>query len=191
MLERTQAIPLSTSHYGRMYFRNDETTSRHNHVMTYFPVGSIQTAIWNRSGSSTGVNIRMRTYYAADGSGAEVPFNHWIMGDGDSEIELQNGTWYRYEWYMEYVTPTTYRLWPRIYEMDGDVVLYDHEDFYGVGSQTTLAEYYAGGNTFGFSDVALARNFGIGNEGPVSGQNSGEYWYHAAIALSTSGWIGQ
>lgn len=195
MLERLNAIPLSTSHWGRMYFRNDETTSRHNHVMTYFPVGTIQTAIWNRSGTDNGVNIRIRTYYAANGSGAVYPHAHWILGTGGGgaggEIELDNATWYRYEWHMEYLTPTTYRLWPRIYAMDGTTVLYDHEDFWGGDFTVSLAQFYAGGGSFGFSDVALARNFGIGNEGPASGANSGEYWYHAAIALSTTGWIGQ
>jgi len=191
MLERLNAIPLSTSHYGRMYFRNDETTSRHNHVMTYFPVGRIQSAVWNRSGTDRGVNIRFRTYYAANGSDAVYPHAHWILGNGRAEIELANATWYRYEWHMEFLTPTTYRLWPRIYTVDGTEPLYDYTDFYGGDFSVSLAQYYASGGAFGFSDVSMARHFGIGNEGPSSGVNSGEYWYHAGIALATGGWIGR
>lgn len=191
MLERLNAIPLSTSHYGRMYFRNDETTSRHNHVMTYFPVGRIQTAIWNRSGTATGVNIRFRTYYAANGADAVYPHAHWILGNGSREIELAHATWYRYEWHMEFLTPTTYRLWPRIYTVDGTEPMYDHTDFYGGDFSVSLAQFYASGGSFGFSDVSMARHYGIGNEGPASGLNSGQYWYHAAIALGTGGWIGR
>jgi hypothetical protein len=191
MLERLNAIPLSTSHYGRMYFRNDETTSRHNHVMSYFPVGAIQSAVWNRSGTATGVNIRFRTYYAANGAASVYPHAHWLLGNGSREIELAHGTWYRYEWHMEFLTPTTYRLWPRIYTADGTEPLYDYRDFYGGDFTVSLAQFYASGGSFGFSDVSMARHFGIGNEGPASGTNSGQYWYHAGVALGTGGWIGR
>lgn len=192
-LEAVDAIPLSTSHYGRFYFRNDETTSRHNHAVTYFPVGTIQTALWNRNGYANGVNIRMRFYYQSDGNPTSVSGpapNQWTLSTGSSEILLSNATWYRYEWHMEYVTPTTYRLWPRVYEMDGTVPLYTADNYYANEGALQLSAFYAGGGTWGFSDVELARNFGLGNEGPASGAESGEYWYHAALALATGGWIG-
>lgn len=191
MLEAIDAIPLSTSHYGRMYFRNDETQSRTNHTMTYFPVGRIQAAVWNRSGSPTGVNIRMRFYYNASGGGASYPHHHFLLGDSNGQIELSNGVWYRYEWHKEYLTPTTYRVWPRIYTVDGTTPLYDADDFWGGDNTVRLSDHYANGGAFGFLDVELARNFGIGNEGPVSASGSGEYWYHAGVALSAAGWIGR
>jgi uncharacterized repeat protein (TIGR01451 family) len=197
-LEKVDVLPVSTSHWGRFYFRNDEVGTQHNHVVTYNPgVGApIQTALWNRSGNASGVNIFMRTYYQSNGSAMTYPLNVWSIGTpAQSGVDrLQNGVWYRYEWHMEYVTPTTYRIWPRIYNMAGNL-LYDAERFfqsdYPQSGSFSLASWYAAGNSFGFTDVTLARRFGLGNEGPGGSTNTGGYWYHADVAISTSGWIGQ
>jgi len=197
-LERLNAVPLSTSHWGRFYFRNDEIGTQHNHVVTYNPgVGApIQTALWNRWGASDGVNIFIRTYYTAAGASTTYPRNVWSIGTNGvvGRDRLAHGTWYRYEWHMEYVTSTTYRIWPRIYDMAG-TLLYDATRFYQSDYPTSgthsLATWYAAGNAFGFTDVALGRRFGLGNEGPGGSTSTGGYWYHADVALSTSGWIGQ
>lgn len=197
-LERIDAVPLSTSHWGRLYFRNDEIGTQHNHVVTYNPgVGApIQTAIWNRWGAPDGVNIFVRTYYTSAGVSMGYPTNVWSIGTPGvfGRDRLAHGTWYRYEWHMEYVTATTYRIWPRIYDMGG-TLLYDATRFYqsdypSSGSHS-LATWYAAGNTFGFTDVTLGRRFGLGNEGPGGSTNTGGFWYHADVALSTAGWIGQ
>lgn len=188
MLERAQALPASTSHWGRFYFRNDDTVAAHNHVVTYQPMGDIQVAIWNRHGFRDGVRVFLRTYYRGDGSRASYPTHYW-----GPEAKLANGTWYRYEWHMEYVTPTSYRLWPRVYTM-GDSLVFDASHYLQndapPGSGRTLAAWYAAGNTFGFSNVELARTIGLGNEGPGV-PPTGQYWYHAAYALSLQGWVGR
>lgn len=189
MLEKTNAVPVSTTHWGRFYFRNDETASTHNHVATYFPVGDIQVALWNRQGSPAGLSVFLRTYYAEDGSGTMYPTYLWSAGTD----ALSNGVWYRYEWMMEYVTPTTYRIHPRIYDLDGRL-LFDEANFfqadYPQSGSDSLATWYAADLAFGFSDVALARNVGIGNEGPAGSASTGGYWYHADYAVSLEGWIG-
>lgn len=197
-LEKVDAVPLSTSHWGRLYFRNDEIGTQHNHVVTYNPgVGApIQTALWNRWGAPDGVNIFIRTYYTSTGAGTAYPTNVWSIGTQNvfGRDRLAHGTWYRYEWHMEYVTATTYRIWPRIYDMSG-TLLYDATRFYQSDYPTSgthsLATWYAAGNSFGFTDVSLGRRFGLGNEGPGGSTSTGGYWYHADVALSTAGWIGQ
>ncbi len=189
-ISATNFIPVSTSHYGRMYFRNDETGTQHNHVMTYNALGDIQTAFWNR-GATPGNTMRifMRTYYYGNGQGTAYPFNFWSPA-----TFLPNGVWYRFEWHMEYVTPTSYRLWPRVYDMAG-TLLHDANTYLEndapAGSGRTLAAWYGRGNTFGFSNVQLARNLGLGNEGVGGSPSNGQFWYHASFAVSTSGWIGQ
>lgn len=196
-LEKLNAVPLSTSHWGRFYFRNDEIGTQHNHVVTYNPgVGTpIQTALWNRWGAPDGVSIFMRTYYTSAGGGMSYPTNLWSIGTAGvvGRDRLPNGVWYRYEWHMEYVTSTTYRIWPRIYNMAG-TLLYDatrfYQNDYPQSGTHSLSTWYSAGNTFGFSDVTLAQRFGLGNEGPGGSSNTGGYWYHADVALSTSGWIG-
>lgn len=193
MLEKVNAVPASTTHYGRFYFRNDETSTTHNHVATYFPVGDIQIAIWNRSGRADGVELFMRTYKDASGQFAGWPYSYWKLAGNGNNIRLQNGTWYRYEWMMEYVSANTYRLWPRIYNMSG-TLLYDADDYYNSdypSNPRTLRQHYDMGNVFGLSSTASARNLGLGSEGPAGSSSTGGYWYHADVALSTAGWIGQ
>ena len=192
MLEKRNAIPLSTTHWGRMYFRNDEFGSAHNHVMTYNALGAIQVAIWNRYAYqlqyADGFATFIRTYYTSAGTGTSYPTNYWTI-----QSRLSNGIWYRYEWEMEYVTPTTYRIWPRIYDMQGNLLFNASSYFqndYPQSGPYSLTTWYAAGNTFGFSDVSLARHFGLGNEGPGGSTATGLYWYHAAVKLSTDGWIG-
>jgi uncharacterized repeat protein (TIGR01451 family) len=193
MLEKVNAVPVSTTHYGRFYFRNDETSTTHNHVATYFPVGDIQVAIWNRAGRSDGVELFMRTYKDASGQFAGWPYSYWKLAGSGNNIRLQNGTWYRYEWMMEYVSANTYRLWPRIYNMAG-TLLYDADDYYNSdypSNPRTLRQHYDMGNVFGVSSTSSARNLGLGSEGPAGSSSTGGYWYHADVALSTAGWIGQ
>jgi len=196
MLEKANAVPVSTTHWGRFYFRNDEVGTHHHHVATYYPVGQIQVALWSRYGTAAGVNIFLRTYYQSNAASTQYPLNVWSMGtSGRSALDfLPNGVWYRYEWMMEYVTPTTYRIWPRIYDMAG-TLLYDATRFfqsdYPQSGSHSLASFYAAGNTFGVTNAQLARAFGIGNEGPAISNSTGGFWYHADVALSTTGWIGR
>ncbi len=184
LLEKVNAVPASTTHWGRFYFRNDETGTTHNHVATYFPVGDIQVAIWNRAGSASGLRLFLRTYKDPSLQFAGWPYSYWEL-----PTSLSHGVWYRYEWHMEHVTASTYRLWPRVYNMAGTLIA-DADDYRDSNGGRSLAAHYATGATFGVVPT-LARNFGLGNEGPAGSGNTGGYWYHARVALSTAGWIGQ
>jgi len=189
-IERTAAVPVSTSHYGRFFFRNDEPSGTHNHPVTYNHVGAIQLVPWARQGNGATTNFFMRTYYTAAGGSTSYPTNSWSP---HSSQWLSTGVWYRFEWHMEYITATTYRVHPRIYNMAG-TLLHDENSYYqsdaALGSGLTLKAFYDAPNSFGFSDVNLATRVGVGNEGSTGNPADGDHWYHAEYALSLTGWIG-
>lgn len=197
-IERTQnTVAPSTSHWGRFYFRNDETANGHFHPVTYNCCGAIQMVPWLRFGNITGVRIGVGT--ARDGNGVTLgyPYSLWFPGTrpGAGAVQLENGRWYRYEWEIRYVTPMSYRVYPRIYDMNNNL-LFDYRTFFqndnagGAASKSLQTFYEVDNRTFGVTDPALARNFGFGNEGPGGSSNSLGYWYIARSSVSTTGWIG-
>jgi uncharacterized repeat protein (TIGR01451 family) len=187
-VQRQNAVPASTTHWGRLYFRNDDDEwGGAEHNFSYNFVGSIQIVYHNLRGSSQGV--RHNVYL-----GSTYPYTSWHAqrpGGVRDWIYLENETWYRYEWMVEYVTDSTIRFWPRIYSMDGELLL-DSDDYYQLDHPNSgphnLTSWYAAGNTFS-KDPELMRHIGIGNEGRP-GPNTGKYWYTADFALSLDGWIG-
>lgn len=193
-VQRERAVPPSTTHWGRLYFRNDEVDNPNFHPVTYNCCGEIQIVPWSRIGSPAGVLIGPRTGRDGDGRPLGYPYNGWHPGvrGGEGDLRLENGRWYRYEWMLEYLGPRRYRIHPRVYDMDGRL-LYDVETFFQVdyrGSGHSLASWYAEGNSFGITDPVLATHFGLGNEGPALSSASLGNWYMADVALSTEGWIG-
>lgn len=187
MLQKNDAVPISTTHWGRFYVRNDERGTKNDHPVAYHNI--------HGSADIQGVPFARFANRLANGwqpgvvGDAPYPNNKWY---GPA---LENGRWYRYEWQMEYVSATETRVWPRIYAMDG-TLLFDAGDFVNDGGRYTLAEWYAAGGTItlangGAPDPELARNFGMGNEGPGSSTATLGYWYYARLALSTRGWVGR
>ena len=194
-VQRTQAVPVSTTHWGRMYFRNDETTQDNSmHNFSYRFVGSIQLIWFNRRATAQGFQLDVRMP-------AAYPFNTWRLQTSAGTnplspplVHLRNGTWYRYEWQLEYVSATRVRFWPRVYT-DAGVLLHDASNFYQLDAPTsgtaTLASWYAAGNTFAVADLNLIRDIGVGNEGRAADTRPGQSWYIANFAMSTTGWLGQ
>lgn len=195
VIQKTNAVPRSTSHWARFYFRNDESGTRNDHTFAY-----------NNVHGGLGMQAVPFARYALDQAAGQwrpsiifrdvYPYNRWYPPP------LQAGTWYRYEYHMEFVTETTFRLWPRIYTAAG-ALLYDSDDFYTEqGTRTVnLTQYYGAGgmnrtvplgvlNTES-SNPDVARHLGVGNEGNSTAANTGGYWYYAKLALSTAGWIGR
>jgi hypothetical protein len=187
-IQRQDVIPASTTHWGRLYFRwDDDEWGGAMHNYSYNFVGSIQIVYFNPQGSSSGVRL-------SAGLGDTYPYNSWWLKHPTglaNWIHLNLATWYRYEWMVEYITATTIRFWPRVYNMAGDL-LYDSDDFYQNdhpnSGEHNLTSWYAAGNTF-TKDAALMRNIGLGNEGRP-GPDTGKHWYTADFAISTEGWIG-
>jgi hypothetical protein len=175
-------VPASATHWGRFYWRNDDTQNTNLHPTSY-PTGvggeMIQIVPWDRSGRADGHTI-----------GFSAPFTPGVVGVGPSV--LQNGVWYRYEWQIEYLTATTFRIWPRVYSESG-VLLFDASNYVSVlfPHVNTLQAYYASGGFLTITNPEWARELSIGNEGPAVSVNNGQHWYWANVAISTSGWIGQ
>lgn len=175
-------VPASTTHWGRFYWRNDETDTLNLHPTSY-PTGvggeSIEIVPWSREGLSGGHRI---------GLGGQ-PWGPGTSGVGPDT--LTNGVWYRFEWEIEYLTALTYRIYPRIYNAAG-TLLYDVSSYYSALFPFTqsLQAWYALGNSYSVTNATWAREFSMGNEGPATSTNNGEHWYYANVAISTSGWIG-
>lgn len=180
-------LPVSTSHWVRMYVRNDDNANFNWHPSAYNTLGAIQLVPFSRAGSSTG----WTTF--AQHPGFQYPYVVW-----GPVAQLQNGQWYRFEWHMEYVSADRYRWWPRVYDATGALILeakdYKRADYSGSGHD--LASWYAAGNTFqlglsGASSPSLARRFGIGNEGQNGMQAMGGAYYFADVAISLTNWVGR
>lgn len=179
-------VPASTSHWGRFYFRDDETATQHLHPICYPVGGSIQIVPWARQGTASGVQLILPY-------GSSSPNDRWIPRDtpGGAYATLAQATWYRYEYHIEYLTATTFRLHPRVYSASG-TLLYDSANYYTAvfPGTTSLAAFHAGGGFGTITDVQTSRTFSIGTEGPGGSPDNGQYFYHAKLALSLSGWIG-
>jgi hypothetical protein len=185
-LPTPSVIPASTSHYVRMYYRVDATTGSNNHPFTYNCCGDIQLVPWSRYSFPGGYSINIAT-------DETYPYNKWGPGTLGVSHDLQPyDTWFRYEWYIEYLTAMTLRIYPRIYSLAG-ALLYDadtwfQQDYTGTGY--SLTDWYANGGVINITDVDLARLLGGGNEGPFGAPDTGEYYYFADIAVSLTNWVG-
>lgn len=186
-------IPASTSHYGRVYYRSD-AGRRSQHGSGY---------IVSAAGGSFN-HWQILSLEHNGGSTASDPLQWSIRTAGTYPTgryyspSLSKGTWYRFEWYVEYVTATTVKVWPRIYDLTG-TLLYDSDDFRDDDGGSSLTTFWASNTlTIGApddtADATEARNFTVGLEDPSNavGYNPGTpaYIYFAALDFSTTGWLG-
>lgn len=194
-IERTQAVPQATTHWGRMYYRHDETQQQiAAHNFSYNFAAPIQIVFFNPNARASGTAWGLSVYL-----GNTYPANIWTAHvNASTEMLFTLGAWYRYEWMVEWTSATRFRFYPRLYNPSG-VLVADADDFWHrdpfpsdpAAGYNTLTEYYALGNEFGAPfDPVLMRNVGLGNEGRTPAPNSLESWYIADFALSTVGWIG-
>jgi hypothetical protein len=158
-------------------------TKQHPHC--FWPVGAIEIVHTGISALNANGDWNHRL---------EVGVTHFPMS-GASRRVLTGGTWYRYEFIMHWVNATQFRIYPRLYDMAGnllnDYTTWEHED--GV---YTLQEYYAAGNYFtrrsdsGDPNNIRDLSFGMGQAG-----RSNQYYYVAdaafALVTSASDFIGQ
>jgi uncharacterized protein YjdB len=204
--QRRNVVPTSTTHWGRMYVRSDlRGWDGAMHNANYNFVGDIQLVFFNLRGNEQGWRFNFTADYTPNGTHwmsephPQWRRGHWsIQSPAGTEVRIPHGVWYRYEWMIEYITPTVYRIWPRIYTMAGEL-LYDANNMYemhaGAGSPSLAQWYaatnspYAAGNAFGAPNPELMRHAGLGNEGRP-GPDTREYWYHADFAISLDGWVG-
>lgn len=189
MVQKIDAVPESTTHWGRVYVRNDENANKNDHCIAYNNIhdGSdpIQAVAMQRYGNNGGGVWNL----GVPGAGS-YPFNRFYSP------ALTFGAWYRYEWEMRYYSATTFRLFPRVYDVLTDALVADATNYTIEGGSPSLSTWYEtnilslAGDGATRTAAQLARNFGIGNEGPGGATASGLPWYFAKLALGRSGWIG-
>ena len=174
-------VPQSTTHWGRKYimFETGALPTRNEHPCCYDLVGNIDIVYlgWGNSGGKWHISVVV----------GPLGETWWfVVETAGTPILLDVGVWYRFEWMVEYVTPTTVKFWPRIYNLAG-TLLGDSDDFCLEDNWgTTLTEWWAT-NTHTVIAVDM-QEVGFGN--PSSIGVTGQDWYVADYALSTEGWIG-
>lgn len=195
-LVRTLAVPSQTTYYGRLWVRNDGPNSSNLHPHAWPPGAAFGSTIdysWGRysnfpSGGG-GWSLPLRVNSSPGGT-------EWSQGiPASGYVPLDYNTWYRLEWQVIYPTASTYRVYPRIYSLAG-TLLYDADTFLAPDSESggqSLQSWYDASATNRFSIVTSLtdmRTVGLGSEGPSGGSDTGEYYYFAGYALSTTDWIG-
>jgi hypothetical protein len=196
--DNNTGAPVPNPALGLMYARTDlsGTYDGANHPVDINALGNIQGVLWApRFQSPPNPILPPNTYNPEmifDATSGSLSDAHWVP---TTPISMR--TWYRHEWFIEFVNVTgnraTFRVHPRIYDMAGNLIRDDatfhRQPGWGNPAQT-LAQYYAGGGLFVFDDVRLSHNFGLGYEGPGGANDTGEYWYYAAVAIAVGDWVG-
>jgi hypothetical protein len=173
----------STSHYVRVYVMWSGTGfGRRNHNGAYDPKDSIDVVWlgwWDNGAAGICPSVAIGAFEGGPGGGITA----------NPALNLAFATWYRLEWYMEYLTATTFRLWPRIYNMAGTLV-FDSDDYLNKNDTSeTLTEFYTAGG-FGTCNgpASETRECGFGNS---TGVGNGVPWLHwAKFDMSYDTWIG-
>jgi hypothetical protein len=188
-----EAVPASTTHYGRIYYRSD-AGRRSGHGSGYIASG----------GGGSFDHWQMLSLEHHGGSDAAAPLRWAIRTAGPYpqgrfySPALSKGTWYRFEWQIEYVTATTVRVWPRIYDLGG-TLLYDSDDFRSDDSFSDLTTFWRSNTLLlGAPDDAVnadeARDFSLGLEDPSDAGGydpaTPAYIYVTGLDFSSSDWLG-
>ena len=168
-------------------------TDTKQHPMCFWPVGNIETVhtqIWHNNGIFTNGDWEHGSGWG-DRVSFGLPVGHWrpvTTLSSNAPRQLTAGTWYRYEFIMNWVNSTHFRVYPRLYDMDG-TLLNDYTTWEYTDGQGTLASHYALGKYFirntasdGVDNIRDL-SFGMGQAG-----SSNQYYYvaDAAFALGSN-----
>ncbi|MGH7467400.1 MAG: hypothetical protein ACRENP_05375 [Longimicrobiales bacterium] len=191
LLELDSAIPPGRSFYIRAYIRVEPGVGANNHPFKLNAgggAGPVQGVLWANN-TNSGTTYTQKLQFPNGSTPAN--YNSWALA---SEHALRTNTWYRHEWFIEIVSTSTrqYRVWPRIYDMAGNLIRDASHFLIGDPSsdQTTLAQWYARGGGDRFTDLNLARRFTLGMEGPGGAPVTNRHWYYAAVSVRLDTWPG-
>jgi hypothetical protein len=195
-VEVQNAVPQGQDFYIRMYIMVQNEDRMNWHATALNAVGNIQGVPWalHMGPGRGGPSVAGQSYYPMTVITAPEsnPYRSW-----QPNAPLPMGTWYRFEWHIQYidVAQMRARIWPRIYNMAGEL-LYDANTFHSVWEPnviSSLAAYYARGGYHQFTDLNLARRFGVGYEGSGLINETlpeGRRWYYAAVEIRSDTWPG-
>jgi hypothetical protein len=195
-LQINDVTPLSTDFYVRYYMMNDDTSSSGDHVVTVDSREYWNLTFTRKYSSASNWRFVISLY----GCGYIYPIGHW-----GPTVRLSHGQWYRFEYYVHYTSANRVRVYPRIYDAAGNLILSD-SDFWQENPggavwngrrDWTLASYYAAGFDFCVNPSAETvlgghnmTNFSLGNNGQASAADTGLSWYFAGVQLRTDTWPG-
>jgi hypothetical protein len=155
------------------------------HPMCLWPVGRIEavhTQIFHNNGQFANGDWE---HGAGFGYGSGLPVGHWRpITASNTPRRLTAGTWYRYEFIMHWINATQFRVYPRLYDMNG-TLLNDYTTWEYTDIGLTLEEWYNAGNYFtrrqdsGDPNNIRTLSFGMGQAGV-----SNQYYYVADAAFA-------
>jgi len=181
-------VPASTDYYLRFYMKNDDTSGSGDHIVTVDTWEYANLTFLRKSSSANGWNFVASLY----GCGYTYPIGHW-----GPTASLARGTWYRFEYFVDFIDSTHIQLHPRVYDAQGNL-LYSDADFkqtdpggatWNGRNDWSLASFYAAGNSF-CVNPSFVNDIGFGNNGQYGAADSGQYWYFAGVQVRTDGWPG-
>jgi uncharacterized protein YjdB len=187
-LQNDNVLPPSTDFYLRFYMRNDDNSSPGDHIVTVDTWGYSNLTFIRKYGGASSWRYVSSLY----GCGYNYPIGHW-----GPTVAMNNGVWYRFEYFVHFVDPTHVQVHTRVYDANGTQIMGDADikqsDFGGASwngrSDWTWASYYAAGYSF-CVDPALMRNFSLGNNGQAGASDTGLPWYFAGYQIRTDRWPG-
>ena len=187
-LQNDNVLPASTDFYLRFYMRNDDNSSPGDHIVTVDTWGYSNLTFIRKYGGANSWRYVSSLY----GCGYNYPIGHW-----GPTVAMNNGVWYRFEYFVHFVDPTHVQVHTRVYDANGTQIMGDADikqsDFGGASwngrSDWTWASYYAAGYSF-CVDPALMRNFSLGNNGQAGASDTGLPWYFAGYQIRTDRWPG-
>jgi hypothetical protein len=181
-------VPPSTDFYLRYYMRNDDSSSAGDHIVTVDTYQYAHLTYMRKMGGPTGWDFVISLF----GCGYTYPIGHW-----GPAMKMQNGAWYRFEYFVDFISANRIQVHPRVYDASGTLILSDAQfrqsDYGGATwngrSDWTLASYYAAGHSF-CVDPQWVNDFGLGNNGQYGAADTGQYWYFSGVEIRTDGWPG-
>jgi hypothetical protein len=182
-IETTNSVPQGQSYYIRFYAMVDNENQTNFHpvaVNVGDGVTPTQMSPWSIESPTTNTWQVAHRY-------SRLPYNDygWKAAPG-----LQRRVWYRFEYFVELLPNARFRVWPRVYDMAGNLVLdarnYTHLD----GGSRTLQQFHDGGGTSPYHSLDALRRFGVGYEGSAGASASGGRWYYAAVEIRGGNWVG-
>jgi hypothetical protein len=178
--------PRGASYFIRMYIRVEDENQYSFHSVNVNSMGDVQVPLWAIFDPVAGVDYSPKLTLAHPNPSA--------IRDWRPRMKIRMGQWYRFEWHVEIfnVANRAARIWPRIYDMAGTMVAdasaYIQEA--NPGSPLTLQQWYDNGGFHRFTDLEMARKFGLGYEGPAGAADNGRKWYYAAVEIRPDRWVG-
>jgi len=111
-----------------------------DHPLTFWPVGAIEMV--HLALHRVQPNGDWSPRYIGTTSPNDFPFGVVLRDDDGRLVHIPAGTWIRYEFILHWRNATEFRWYPRVYDVDGNL-LYDEFDWKHTDTNLSIGEWYA------------------------------------------------